>query len=203
VSTQYDVTIATVRPGTHPQALAVLERSLADDRALLACWYCDIGALNQIMIISRIDDAAAAIERRMRVLASDNPLGLRELMTGLSMDTFVAFDFLPPMTPGEHGPCFEVRSYMLNHGGLAPTAELWREAVPGRSKVSPLLLAATSVTGSVTRFIHVWPYKSVDERGRLRAKAVADGVWPPPGGPDHIAAQQTDIYLPASFSPIR
>ena len=47
----YDVTIAAVRPGTHPQALAVLEKTLAGDSDLLACWYSDIGALNRILII--------------------------------------------------------------------------------------------------------------------------------------------------------
>ncbi|HUD85437.1 MAG TPA: NIPSNAP family protein, partial [Xanthobacteraceae bacterium] len=88
-------------------------------------------------------------------------------------------------------------------GGLAPTIELWRKAVPGRMTVSPVLAAMTSVTGAVTRFLHIWPYKSFDERARLRDNAVADGVWPPPGGPGHLASQQVDIYLPAPFSPLR
>jgi hypothetical protein len=61
----------------------------------------------------------------------------------------------------------------------------------------------TSVTGPVSRFLHIWPYRSLDERVRLRAKAVADGVWPPPGGPGQLTAQQSDIYLPAAFSPLR
>ena len=34
----YDVTILTVRPGTHPQALEVLGKSLGGDPTLLACW---------------------------------------------------------------------------------------------------------------------------------------------------------------------
>jgi hypothetical protein len=59
------------------------------------------------------------------------------------------------------------------------------------------------VTGAVIRFMHIWPYKSFDERARLRDKAVADGVWPPPGGPGHLVSQQVDIYLPAPFSPMR
>jgi hypothetical protein len=42
----YEVTIATVRPGTHPQALAALDETLAGDSDLLACWHSDIGALN-------------------------------------------------------------------------------------------------------------------------------------------------------------
>ena len=59
-----------------------------------------------------------------------------------------------------------------------------------------------SVTGPVTRFMHIWPYGSLDERQRLRGKAVAEGVWSPPGGPDHLAVMQSDIFLPAAFSPM-
>ena len=199
----YDVTIITVRPATHPKALSVLEGVLVNDPGLLACWYSEIGALNQILIIRGMPDPKAALEARMAMLKSKNPFGVGEFMTGMSMDTFVAFDFLPPMQPGPYGPFYEVRSYILKTGGLEPTIELWRKAVPGRSKISPLLTAMTSVTGAVTRFTHIWPYKSLEERGRLRAKAMDEGVWPPSGGPDQLAVQQTDIYLPASFSPIR
>src|SRR5271154_6204303 len=44
----YDVTIIAVRPGTHPQALASLGKTLGNDPMLLACWYSDIGAVNQV-----------------------------------------------------------------------------------------------------------------------------------------------------------
>ena len=200
---QYDVTIITVRPATQSSALSILQRVLTNDRTLLACWYSEIGALNQILILRSIIDPAAVLESRMAMLKSKSPFGVGEMMTGMTMDTFVAFDFLPPMQPGSYGPCYEVRSYTLKNDGLAPTIELWRKAVPGRAKISPLLTAMTSVTGPVTRFMHIWPYKSVEERGRLRAKAIDDGVWPPPGGPDHLATQQSDIFLPAPFSPMR
>jgi hypothetical protein len=200
---RYDVTIITVRPATHPKALSVLERVLMNDPGLLACWYSEMGALNQILIIRSMTDPKAELEARMAMLKSKSPFGVGEFMTGMTMDTFIAFDFLPPMQPGAYGPFYEVRSYVLKTGGLEPTIELWRKAVPARNKISPLLTAMSSVTGAVTRFTHIWPYKSLEERGRLRAKAMDEGVWPPPGGPDQLAVQQTDIYLPASFSPIR
>lgn len=202
VQHQYDVTIITLRPATTPSALSALEDFLSKDQGLLACWYSDIGALNQIFIMRTVDDPAAVIANQSIALSSQNPFGVGKLMTGMTMDTFVAFDFLPVVRPGKFGPCYEVRTYVLKPDGVAPTIELWRKAVPGRSKVSPLLAAMTSVTGPVTRFIHIWPYPSIEERGRLRAKAVADKVWPPPGGPAHIAAQQSDIYFPAPFSPL-
>ena len=199
----YDVTIATVRPGTHPQALAVLGKTLANDPDLLACWYSEIGALNRILIIRKSADAAKVVENRVATLNARNPLGIGEFITDLSLDTYVPFDFMPPLQPGTFGPCYEVRSYVLKPDGLAPTIELWRKAVPGRADVSPLLAAMVAVTGAAIRFMHVWPYKSYDERARLREKAVADGVWPPPGGPGHLISQQADIYLPAAFSPMR
>lgn len=199
----YDVTIVTVRPGTHPQALAVLGKSVADDRKLLACWYSDIGAVNQILIIRKPADAAATLDTRFVALNATDPLGISEYIVAMTMDTYVAFDFIAPLRPGEFGPCYEVRSYVLKSDGLAPTIEAWRKAVPGRMAISPVLAAMTSVTGAVTRFLHVWPYKSFDERARLRAKAAAEGVWPPPGGPGHLVSQQVDIYLPAPFSPMK
>jgi hypothetical protein len=201
VAEHYDVTILAVRPGTHPRALAVLGKTV--DPALLACWYSDIGAVNQILLIRKIEDAAANLERRLAVLGSPNPFGIGDLITGMAMDTYVPFDFIAPLQPGTFGPCYEVRTYMLKPGGLAPTRELWRKAVPDRATVSPLLAAMTAVTGAGTRFLHIWPYKSFDERARLRDKAVADGVWPPTGGPSHLLSQQVDIYLPAAFSPMR
>jgi hypothetical protein len=199
----YDVTIAAVRPGMHPQALAALDKMLAGDSGLLACWYSDIGALNRILIIRKSADADAAIENRFAALNARSPFGIGEFITDLSLDTYVSFDFMPPLRPGTYGPCYEVRSYVLKPDGLAPTVELWRKAVPARARVSPVLAAMVAVTGTAIRFMHIWPYKSYDERARLREKAVADGVWPPPGGPGHLISQQADIYLPAAFSPLR
>ena len=199
----YDVTIATVRPGTHPQALAAVDKTLAGDSNLLACWYSDIGALNRILIIRKSADAAKVMQNRLAALSARNPFGVGELVTDLSLYTYVSFDFMPPLQGGAYGPCYEVRSYVLKPDGLAPTIELWRKAVPGRAGVSPLLAAMVAVTGAAIRFMHIWPYKSYDERARLREKAVAEGVWPPPGGPGHLLSQQADIYLPAAFSPLR
>jgi hypothetical protein len=199
----YDVTVVGVRPGTHPQALEILGKSLSNDPTLLGCWFSDIGNVNQVLIIRNALTADAALKSRFAAQNTDNPLGIGECITAVTMDTDVSFDFIPPMQPGQFGPCYEVRNYVLKPDGLPPTIEAWRKSVPGRLKLSPLLAAMTSVTGAVTRFMHIWPYKSFDERARLREKAIADGLWPPPGGPGHLLSQQVDIYLPAAFSPMK
>ena len=51
--------------------------------------------------------------------------------------------------------------------------------------------------------MHIWPYRPLDERQRVRAVAVAKGVWPPVGGPAHLTTMSSTIYLPAAFSPLR
>ena len=61
---QYDVATITVRPGTAPKAIAKLEAPLTAGHAgrnLLACWYSEIGALNQILIIRNSPNLAEAI----------------------------------------------------------------------------------------------------------------------------------------------
>jgi NIPSNAP len=199
----YDVTILKVRPGTHPQALAGLSKSLTTDPDLLACWYSDIGAVNQVLIIRNVANATATIDSRTAALASSDPFGVGEIIVGMAMDIYTSLDFVAPMQPGAYGPVYEVRTYELKPGGVAQTVEAWRKAAPARMKISPVLAAMTSVTGAVTRFLHVWPYRSFDERTRLRDKAVADKVWPPPRGPSLLISQQVDIYLPAAFSPLK
>lgn len=199
----YDVTTITIRPGTQAEALAKLEvslASLAGGGKFLACWFSDVGALNRILLIHARDEGSRADSRA--IVESDNPLAVGEFVSGLSLDTYVSFPFVDTMTAGKRGPVFEVRTYLLKLDGLGETMALWRQALPARIRISPLLAAMYSVTGQVTRFMHIWPYTSVEERGRLRAKAIADGAWPPPGGPAHLVAQQSDIYLPAKFSPI-
>jgi hypothetical protein len=201
----YDVTIITVRPGTEQKALARLKETLpsvAGDE-LLACWYSDIGSLNRILLIRAAPDVMRIHADREKILRSGNPFGVGEYVVVTSVDTYVSFPFMPPMAAGQYGPVFEVRTYILKPDGLPTTIELWRKWVPGRTKLSPLLAAMHSITGTVTRFMHIWPYANLEERARLRAKAVADKVWPPPGGPDHLTAMQSEIYLPADFSSMR
>ena len=198
----YDVTILTLRPGTTPRALPILGKALeAQADRMLACWYTDLGALNRVLIIAKHN--AQGAEARYALASEPNLFGIGEFIMAATFDTFVQFPFMEEIQAGAPGPVFEVRTYSLKPDGLQKTIELWRKAVPGRVALSPLLAAMYSVTGAAPRFMHIWPYKSLDERQRIRAKSVEAGLWPPPGGPDHLATMQSDIYLPAPFSPVR
>lgn len=202
---QYDVTILTVRPGTHGKALPRIQAWIEANPVkgeFLACLFSDIGTLNQILLLHGYADAAALAADREQAAKSDNPFGCLEFIAGISRDTYTPFlrgaDPARPAGTRVRGAHLSAQAGLAHahHGGVAR-----RRAEP--MKVSPMVTAMYTLAGPMPRFMHIWPYPSLDERARIRAKAVEMGVWPPPGGPDHLMAQQTDIFLPAAFSPMR
>src|ERR1051325_11819488 len=202
----YDVTIITVKPKTHGKVLPPLERLLkANPRKgeFLACLACEIGDLNQILVLHHYTSEADLAADRDAVARDANPYGCLDLTEKRSTNTFHQFPFLAPLKAGTYGPIFEVRTYLLKPTGLPPTLAAWEKQAPVRQKLSPILAAMYSTTGEVTRFMHIWPYPDLVTRANIRKTAIETKVWPPAGGPEQLAAMHNDIYLPAAFSPIR
>lgn len=183
-----------------------IEEYVKDDKAggrLAGAWFTDIGALNNIFILREFDSREEMLEERMRTRASENPFGCVEHLNSIEIDGYMALDFMPPVPTGEHGPIYEIRTYVMKHNGLKPTLEAWRAAVPKRLEYSGLSVAMFSTDGE-PRFTHIWPYKSLEERSKIRAKTVADGIWPPKGGPQWLTPNMVStIGLPLGFSPLK
>lgn len=201
----YDVTTMTVQPGTAGEALAKLEAGLRQSSLrgeLLACWFSDIGALNRFLIIRGYTDAKTLETDRKKLTEEATMFGVSDIVASATMEVYTPFAFVESMRPGSKAGVYEVRTYVLKPEGLPPTMEAWRQALPDRLKLSPLLTAMHTITGPMPSFMHIWPYPDLNERQRIRAQAVAAGVWPPRGGPGRLVSQQTDIYLPTKFSPI-
>ncbi|MGB0664494.1 MAG: NIPSNAP family protein [Pontibacterium sp.] len=170
---------------------------------LLGAWYSDIGALNEVYLLRGFENYEDLLAERDRVRLSDNPFGCVDVLVDLTMDSYKPLDFIAPVTPGKFGPVYEIRTYHTKLNGLAPTIEKWREAVPARTELSSLTVAMYSIDGG-PRFTQIWPYASANERAEVRAKSVADGVWPPKGGPDWLAEDMTStLAMPLPFSPLQ
>ncbi len=181
-----------------------IERWVAEGRGrLCGAWGTDIGTLNRVFLLRAFDSIETLMAERERALLSDNPFGCVEHLAGLSMESYRALDFLPPVEPGTFGPVYEFRTYCARLNGLAPTAEKWRNAVPGREEYSRLTVAMYGLDGA-PRLTQIWPYASLAARAEARAKSVADGKWPPKGGPDWLTPDMTSqIALPLPFSPLK
>ena len=94
----------------------------------------------------------------------------------------------------------EMRSYTLQPGTVAAFEERFAKALPVRAKVSPLAAFWHTEVGPLNRVIHVWPYDDLGARTRLRAEATKLEGWPPNVGEFEVELQ-SDIYIPAPFSP--
>ena len=68
---------------------------------------------------------------------------------------------------------------------------------------SPLAACWTSELGALNRFTHIWVYKDLNERARVREESRRPGgAWPPQAGVRPIR-QENKLLIPASFSPVR
>jgi hypothetical protein len=104
----------------------------------------------------------------------------------------------------EVGPLFEIRAYTLAPGAIPGMIERWAGKIDARAKLSPLVGAWYSEFGGLNKWVHIWAYRDAAERQRVRAEAVATGVWPPGGAAAGLVLKQENkLVMPASFSPIR
>jgi len=203
---RYEIATLTTTLGAAPKAAPAIEAFCRESGAtgrLLGCWASDIGLLNQIYILRGYDSDADLLAERERTLLSANPFGSAEWLREMVLDSYIPFPFMPPVEPGDYGAVYEIRTYVLKTGGLGPTIEAWKAAVPPRSTFSPLTIAMYAIDG-VPRITHIWPYKSLNDRGIIRADSVAKGAWPPKGGPDWLTPDmRSAIGLPLAVSPLR
>ncbi len=95
---------------------------------------------------------------------------------------------------------YEVRTYDIKPKSLAEVEKRFSEAYEHRKKLSPLAAFWHTEIGPLNQIIHVWPYKDMAERDRIRGEAVAAGNWPPKIG-EFILNMRTEIFIPFSFSP--
>ncbi len=202
---RYELATLSTSIGAAPKAAPAIEAWCREGEArgrLLGCWSSEIGLLNQILVLRGFDSDAELQAERHRTLRSASPFGCAEWLTALSLDAYAPFPELPPVQPGSFGPVYEVRSYLLKTGGLAPTMAAWKAALPARLAVSPLVVVMHTLDGP-PRFTHIWPYPSLNDRAAIRADCVARGIWPPKGGADWLAEMRSTICLPTAVSPLR
>jgi hypothetical protein len=94
----------------------------------------------------------------------------------------------------------EMRTYTLQPGTVATFEERFGQALPARTKVSALAAFWHTEVGPLNRVIHVWPYDDLAARTRLREEATKLPSWPPNVRELEVELQ-SDIYIPAPFSP--
>jgi hypothetical protein len=211
----YEFRTYDIRPGT----LAEVEKRFGEQylekrrkySELFAFWHTEIGPLNQIIHVWPYKD----MEERTRIreaAVKDKawPPAIGEFLVNQRSDIFVPANFMPNVAPGDIGPYFEMRTYTYAPGALSNVLENWEKAIPDRLKFGSPCFLGYSELGGLNKWLHIWPYKSIEQRMSIRKQAHDAGVWPPSvaavkAGRKVIpyVAQENKIVFGASFSPIK
>ena len=172
---------------------------------LAAFWHTEVGPLNEITHVWTYDTFEQRSAIRAEAIKSGVwPPPISDFIVSMQSEAFVPAPFSPPLQPRDVGPLFEIRSYTLAPGAVPGMIERWAARIDERVKLSPLVGAWYSEFGGLNKWVHIWGYKDAAERQRVRADAVARGIWPPGGGPSGaLLKQENKLVMPASFSPLR
>ncbi len=96
---------------------------------------------------------------------------------------------------------YEICTYGIIPWSLAEVEKRFGEAYEYRKKYSELAAFWHTETGPLNEIIHVWPYRDMGERARVRAEAAKEPNWPPKLD-DFIRTMHSEILVPFPFSPL-
>ena len=197
-----------LKPGTVPQAEAAFDTALPGRVKLSRLggfWRTEVGLLNQIIHIWPYDNTAERDRIRAEAIATKVwPPKIADFVLDMQAKILYPAPFSPHFEPGEHGNLYEFRTYTFGPGGIPKVIEAWSPKVAARAAHSPLIFAGYTEIGPLNQWVHVWAYKNMGERERLRGEATKSGLWPPPRDPSTVVHRQESTFaIPAKFSPLR
>jgi len=207
----YEVRTYTLRPGSvaefeerYAKRLPLREKH----SKLGAFWHTEFGPLNQVIHVYPYDD----LQQRTAVraaLAQDTARaqlpGGRDLIVAQEAEIMNPAPFMHSLGSRDYGTgnVYEMRIYTYAPGDLPKVLEAWGKAIAAREQLSPLAACWTSELGGLNKFVHIWVYKDLNERARIReASRRPGGAWPPQSGVRPIR-QESKLLIATDFSPVR
>ena len=202
----YEMRTYTLKPATEAEFFKRWEPLVAERMKLsplVGLWRSEIGPLNEVIHLWQYNSVDERTRIRAEAVASGGwPPPTSDLIVKMRSEILNPVPFKTPLPPGEYGNVYELRVYTYQNGSFPQVFERWAEKLPGREKFSPLAGCWTSELGELNRFFHLWPFKDLAERDRIRREAVAAGAWPP-ATREWLVAMENRILVPAPFSPMR
>ena len=202
----YEFRTYDLKPRTLGQYDVTLKKSLSAGRLehsrLFGYWYSEFGLLNQALHIWPYDDLQQRTEVREEVNGIDFwPPATADLLTAQNTEIYFPAPFNDEAITGDHGPYYELRTYTYATGDTPKVIEAWSKAIQERRKHSAFIGAWFSELGDLNKWAHMWAYKSLDERTKVRSDMIDRKIWPPADNPVPIT-QANKLFMPFSFSPL-
>ena len=203
----YEVRTYTLKPGSVPQFEENFANALPHREKyskLAAFWHTEVGPLNQVIHVWPYE----SLDERARIRAEAvkdphwPPPNDPDMYVNMESEIFIPAPFMRPLGGDQAlGNIYEMRSYTYKTGSMPEVIKRWQEAVPHREEYSPLAAAMYTEIGALNKWVHIWPYKDMQERTDVRAEATKSPHWPPPTR-EFLLIQENKFLIPATFSPM-
>ena len=203
----YEVRTYTLKPGSVAQFEENFAKALPHREKyskLGGFWHTEVGPLNQVIHIWPYDDLNQRAEIRAEAVKDPNwpPHNDPDMYVSQESEIFTPAPFMRPMGGDQAlGNIYEMRLYTYKTGSMPEVLKRWEAAIPHREEYSPLAAGMYSELGGLNKWMHVWPYKDLEERNRIRAEAGKNPNWPPPTR-EFLLRQENKMLVPAAFSPM-
>ena len=201
----YEIRTYDLRPGS----VAEFEKRFAESLPGRLCyshlagfWHSEIGHLNQVIHIWPYGDLKQRAEIREQATSDSWPPDIEEFVLNMQSEIYLPAPFMAPMAERSIGPMYEMRTYTYPYRAMPKVLEAWGNQIAEREKLSPLAGCWYSELGGLNKFVHLWAYKSFEDRQRVRAEAQEKGIWPPRAGVPPLE-MQNKLLFPATFSPLQ
>lgn len=196
-----------LNPGVMPKFEPLLEAALAKRAHLtkpIGVWRTEIGVLNRVITFWPYE-SVESWERIRAATEKDTAwrADLDEFIVGQESMLLFPAPFTPSLQPQASGPVYEIRTYTYRSGALPDVFEAWGASIDERAKLSPFVGAWYAQAGSLNRWVHVWAYRDLNERERIRGDSVKKGLWPPKNKPGTFVRQESMIVTPFRFSSLQ
>ena len=167
---------------------------------MVGFFHSEIGDLNRVMHIWEYENSAHRDDVRQQLSGKSWwPPKNAHLIESQVTKMLTTPSFKKEPLTGELGNFYEFRTYTIFIGKMLEVTSRWEKEIASREAVSPLAACFMTDMGTLNEFIHVWPYQDLNHRMDVRIETHKMPNWPP-GSRPFIAKQNTEIWMPASFS---
>ncbi len=203
----YEVRTYNLKPGSVPTFEENFAKALPAREKyskLGAFWHTEFGPLNQVIHVWPYE----SVEERNSIRAEASkdpewpPKNDPDMYVNMESEIFYPAPFMRPMGGDQAlGNIYEMRVYTYQPGAMTEVVKRWEAAIPHREEYSPLAAAMFSEIGGLNKWVHIWPYKDLNQRAEVRAEASKNPNWPPPTR-EFLVKQENKLMVPAAFSPM-
>ena len=166
-----------------PRSLAEVEKRFGEAyeyrkkySPLTAFWHTEVGPLNEIIHVWGYKDLAERARIRAEAAKDANwPPKIREFIVDQTCEIVNAVPVRPRHHAGDAGPDLRDPPLQPMAGRCPASRSAGRANLPERIKLSPLVLAGGVEFGDANGFVHIWAYKSMDQRLAVRERGAQGG----------------------------